>query len=152
MRRAFVWLWLLLATASCASADPRAFDDVKQAARQVTAVVTARGSLAQFAGAVARFSTAIDQLKAKPLSSKERSLAAEYEGVRQSLDDIRLVWEEKEKRQQELLPIAEPLPARLQKTYDLPINSNEPPSIYASEARQMIWDGARTKLEALQNR
>jgi hypothetical protein len=47
-----------------------------------------------------------------------------------------------------MLPIREELPARIAREYELGINTNEPPSIYADEALQAIWKAARGHLRA----
>ena len=65
-----------------------------------------------------------------------------------ALTDLELVWEEQDKRDVEMLPIREALPARLAREYDLPVNTNEPPSIYTEEARRTIWETARRHLGA----
>ena len=44
-----------------------------------------------------------------------------------------------------MLPIREELPARIAREYELGMNTNEPPSIYADEALQAIWEGAPTR-------
>jgi hypothetical protein len=140
---------MMAVLAACSSSSARSFDDVHDAGRRAEALLAGDGDIAQYRQALSAFTAKLDALKAKPLSSRDQARAARYDAVRQALDDVRLVWEEKDARKLELLPIAEPLPGRLQKTYGLPVNTNEPPSIYATEARQLIGAAAREKLNAI---
>lgn len=140
---------LVVMLAACSTANRHRFEPISRAGRQVESVITRNGGLAQYRPALTTFASAIDTVRAQPLSSRDQAVIDRYEAIKLRLDDIRLVWEEKEARQQELLPLAEPLPARLQKTYALPVNTNEPPSIYASEAKQIIWAEAKKELDAI---
>ena len=46
------------------------------------------------------------------------------------------------------LPLSDALPERLRLRYDLPVNSNEPRSIYASEALRALRDDITHRLGA----
>ena len=72
-------------------------------------------------------------------------MLAEYEAALKNLTDLQLVWEEKDARG-EMLPIREEVPARIAREYELGVNTNEPPSIYADEAMSTIWKAARGHL------
>lgn len=74
-------------------------------------------------------------------------MLAEYEAALKNLTDLQLVWEAKDARG-EMLPIREELPARIAREYELGVNTNEPPSIYADEAMGTIWQRARKHLRA----
>jgi len=149
VRGAILGLGLLVAVAACGRVNQRAFENVNRAGHRIEPAVTGRSTLADYRAAFADFSAALDAVKSQQLSTHDQAVVQQYDDVRRSLDDIRLVWEERETRRQELLPIAEALPGRLQKQYDLPVNTNEPPSIYATEARNLIWESARKKLDAI---
>lgn len=72
-------------------------------------------------------------------------MLAEYEAALKNLTDLQLVWEEKDARG-EMLPIREEIPARIAREYELGVNTNEPPSIYADEAMAAAWKAARGHL------
>ena len=149
MRAVILGLGLLAAVAACGRVNQRAWEDINRAGHRIEPAVASKSTLADYRAAVAEFSAALDAVKSQELSARDQALVQRYDEFRHSLDDIRLVWEEREARQKELLPIAEPLPGRLQKEYGLPVNTNEPPSIYATEARNLIWESAKKKLEAI---
>ena len=52
-------------------------------------------------------------------NTRERAVLAEYEAALKGLTDIQLVWEEKDARGSDMLPISEELPARIAREYDL---------------------------------
>jgi len=87
-------------------------------------------------------------MRARVTGAREQAVLKEYDAALKGLTDIQLVWEAKETRGSDMLPIREELPARIAREYDLGVNTNEPPSIYADEALQAIWKAARGHLRA----
>src|SRR5262249_39847944 len=81
-------------------------------------------------------------------SSRGRAALAEYQTALKSLNDLELVWEAKDTQGSEMLPIREESVGRIAREYDLPVNTNEPPSIYADEAMSLIWQAALKHLRA----
>src|SRR5262249_27628208 len=81
-------------------------------------------------------------------NSRGRAALAEYQAALKSLNDLELVWEAKDTQAREMLPIREEPTGRIAREYDLPVNTNEPPSIYADEAMGMIWQAALKHLRA----
>lgn len=132
---------------ACTAAHRERFPDLERASRDIVAVLSSNGSLDRYRAAAAQFSAALSSASAS--SAEGRRRLDEYREANKGLQDILAVWETKNARQQELLPLSSPLASRLAKEWDLPVNTNEPPSIYASEAMQTIWTATRTKIEAL---
>lgn len=110
--------------------------------------MAAKSNLPQYRALVATFSTELSNAKARVETSRERAVLARYEAAHRGLTDILLVWDAREARGSDMLPIREELPARIAREYELGVNTNEPPSIYAGEAMQTIWAGAKTTLDS----
>lgn len=144
-----LWILVALAIIGCDREAARTFQDVDREARSLEAAVAAKTDLRGFRERLTAFTTELDRAEREADSPGERAIAERYEAVRAGLNDILMVWELKESRRAERLPIAEPLPGRLAREYSLPINTNEPPSIYGSEAVQMIWEATKLKLDAI---
>jgi hypothetical protein len=140
-------LALCLALCSgCAQMDKRAFSGVDQAGRAIVAAFDGKIPLPRYRELVAAFSAEVVHARAQTRSSSERTLLDEYDAAEAGLNDLLAVWQRREEHNEELLPIAEALPARLAEQYQLPVNTNEPPSIYATEAIHAIWDATRATL------
>ena len=125
------------------------FERMRTASLAIESAITAKEPLPRYRQLVTEYSAALAATKVSVRTEREQALLARYESARPRLEDIQRVWEARTARgETELLPISEPLAARLAREYDLPVNTNEPPSIYANEALQAIWAQARSTLEA----
>jgi hypothetical protein len=149
-----VWAWLIIAcvAGSCKGVNHEAFEGVNQAGREIELAIGAKADLPRYEQVLADFTTQLASARSQAQSEADRALVAAYEDVQRQLDDMRLVWEAREARQAELLPIADPVAGRVQQQYDLPVNTNDPPSIYAGEALQRIWEDTKNKIDALASR
>ena len=147
MRTHFLICALCLALApACARMDKRAFADVDRAGRAIVEALDGKVALPQYRELVTAFSKEVASAKARTRSSNERALMGDYEAAETGLGDMLAVWERRDEHDAELLPVADALPGRLAKQYDLPVNTNEPPSIYASEALRAIWKATKVTL------
>ncbi len=104
--------------------------------------------LPQYRELLSTYTAELSGVRGRARNTRERAVLAEYEAALRGLTDIQLVWEEKDARGSDMLPIREELPARIAREYDLGVNTNEPPSIYADEALHAIWAAARGHLRA----
>jgi len=102
----------------------------------------------QYRQLLARYATELSSVAPLVKSSRGEKALAEYQAAFKGLTDLDLVWEEKDTRGLEMLPIREALPARIAREYELGVNTNEPPSIYAGEALATIRETARRHLRA----
>jgi hypothetical protein len=139
---------LLLATTACAG-SVHVFDPVDRAGRTLETAMTQKADLPQYRTLYSSFAEELDKAKANAHSDRELEVLKQYEDVRAGLRDILFIWEEKTSRNAELLPIGNALFGRVQKEYGIPVNTNEPPSIYGSEAIQIIWDATKKKLDGI---
>ena len=139
---------LLVAAAACRGLDSQHFRGLDAAGRAIGSAVAAKSDLAQYRQLLAAFSSELSGAKTRATTAEEKAVLAQYESAHTALTDILLVWEAKEASGSDMLPIREALAERIAREYDLGINTNEPPSIYASEAMQTIWAAARTRLES----
>ena len=98
--------------------------------------------LPQYRELLSAYTAELAGLRTRATNTRERAVLAEYEAALKGLTDIQLVWEEKDTRGSDMLPISEELPARIAREYDLGVNTNEPPSIYADEALAAIWNSS----------
>jgi hypothetical protein len=144
-----VWLIIACVAGSCKGINREAFEGVNQAGREIELAIGAKADLSRYQQVLAEFTAQLATARQQAQSEADRALIAEYEDVQRQLDDMRLVWEAREARHAELLPVADPVAGRVQKQYGLPVNTNEPASIYASEALQLIWKDTKKKLDAL---
>ena len=149
MHRTFVWVAIATALMACQPVSTAQFDRLDAAGRGVRSAIENKAGLEGFRKAVDAFSAELATTAADASAGSDRARLDRYREIEASLKDIVLVWEEKNATQKELMALATPLASRLQKQYDLPVNTNEPPSIYASEAMQMIWDAQKKKMETL---
>lgn len=137
------------ACASTGTLDQRQFDGVRRAGDAIRDSITKKAQLPRYTELLAHYSAELSTLSARPLTSEEQAIVERYRAIHDQLQDLRLVWEARTSQAAETdrLPLSEPLPARLAKQYSLPINTNEPPSIYATEALEAIWTAAKAALE-----
>jgi hypothetical protein len=138
----------LTLTIACTHLDRQRFTTLDHAGNDLIVAMNRSVTLTEFRTLVGTFDSALTDTKAHVSTSSERALVVEYEGAGQGLQDMLTVWHHRNEEQQELMPVTDPLAARLAKTYDLPVNTNEPTSIYASEALRALRDATKEKLEA----
>jgi hypothetical protein len=148
VRPLLLCLLLAVSTSSCGQINPDAFTGVQQAGDNIASAIASRTDVSHYRDLVTAYSNEMTKAEGLANSGPDRELLAQYRSIQDGLQDMLLVWEEKTQSNRELLPLNEPLSARLQKQYSLPVNTNEPPSIYATEALQMIWDETKGKLSA----
>jgi len=138
---------VLISLVGCRTVDRRAFRDVERASRAVQAAIDGKAGLARYRELLNAYETALSTVRPRMTRSGDRAVLAEYEAALKNLTDLRLVWEEKDARG-EMLPLREKVPARIAREYELGVNTNEPPSIYADEAMAAIWKAALKHLRA----
>jgi hypothetical protein len=138
---------LLISASACRTVDRRAFDGVEHASKAIQAAMDGKTALLpQYRELLSAYTAELAGLRTRATNIRERAVLAEYETALKSLTDIQLVWDEKDTRGSDMLPIREELAARIAREYDLGVNTNEPPSIYADEAMAAIWNRARGHL------
>jgi hypothetical protein len=148
VKRHLLCVFLLIWVIACTGLDRRTFLGVERASKAVQAALDGKPTLPQYRALLRAYSTELSGIRARVTTSREQAVLAEYDAALKSLTDIQLVWEEKETRGSDMLPIREELPARIAREYDLGVNTNEPPSIYANEALVAISEAARGHLRA----
>jgi hypothetical protein len=148
VKRHILCVFLLISATGCDRLDRRAFQGVERASTALQAAVDGKTTLPAFRELVAVYSTELSGVQQRVSARADRALLSEYEAALKGLTDMRLIWEAKDARGSDMLPIREELPARIAREYDLGINTNEPPSIYANEALHTIWEAAREHLRA----
>jgi hypothetical protein len=141
--------FVLATLCACTSTHRERFPTLESASRHVVSVLSSDATLDRYRSAAASFATELEH--AAPTTATGRERLDRYRDVNKGLQDILAVWEAKSSGQQELLPLSSPLAGRLAKEWELPVNTNEPPSIYASEAMQTIWRATKKKIEELDN-
>ena len=148
MKRLFLCVFLLIWAGACQRLDRRAFDGVEKASRALQTAVDGQTSLRVYRQLLGTYSAELAAIRGRVTNPPQRAVLAEYEAALKGLTDLQLVWEDKEARGSEMLPIRDDLPARIAREYALGVNTNEPPSIYASEAMRAAWDAARQHLRS----
>ena len=147
MNRCILSLFVLISMSACRTVDRRAFQDVERASRAVQTAIDGKAGLARYRELLSAYAAALSTASSRVTRAEDRAVLAEYEAAFKNLTDLRLVWEEKDARG-EMLPIREEVPARIAREYELGVNTNEPPSIYADEAMGAIWQAALKHLGA----
>jgi hypothetical protein len=143
-------LFFLLAAATLACGGPlHQFDAVDRAAKTLEMEMNQKPPLSRYHELYTAFASALDKTTTDAHSTREREVLTQYEAARAGLRDILFIWEEQTTRHAELLPIENALFGRIQKDYDIPVNTNEPPSIYGSEAIRIIWESTKQTLDAI---
>lgn len=148
MKRLFLCVFLLIWAGACQRLDRRAFAGVEKASQALTTALDGQTTLSAYRPLLNTYASELATVRGRVTGSAERDVLAEYEAAFRGLTDLQLVWEEKEARGSEMLPIRDELPARIAREYELGVNTNEPPSIYATEALHRIWEAARAHLRA----
>ena len=148
MKRHLLCVFLLIWASACTGRDRRTFPGVERASKAIQAALDSKPTLPQFRELLSVYSTELNGIRARVASPRDQTVLKEYDAALKGLTDMQLVWEAKEARGSDMLPIREELPARIAREYELGINTNEPPSIYADEALQAIWKAARGHLRA----
>jgi hypothetical protein len=146
VKRHLLCVFLLIWVIACTGLDRRTFLRVERASKAIQAALDGKTTLPQYRQLLSTYSTELSGIRARVTTSRDQAVLAEYDAALKGLTDIQLVWEEKETRGSDMLPIREELPARVAREYDLGVNTNEPPSIYADEALQAIRQAARKHL------
>jgi hypothetical protein len=146
VKRHLMCVSLLIWAVACSGVDRRSFQGVERASQAIQTAIDGKATLPQYRQLYATFSSELSTVKAHASNARERAVVAEYEAAMKALTDLQLVWEDKDARGSDMLPIREELPARIAREYNLGVNTNEPPSIYAGEALQAIWQRARGHL------
>jgi len=148
VKRHLLCVFLLIWASACTGRDRRTFPGVERASKAIQAALDSKPSLPQFRELLSVYSMELTGIRARVANAREEAVLKEYDAALKGLTDMQLVWEAKESRGSDMLPIREELPARIAREYELGINTNEPPSIYADEALQAIWKAARGHLRA----
>jgi hypothetical protein len=119
---------------------------VERASKVIQTSLDGKATLAQYREQLSTYSTELTGIRARVADARDQAVLKEYDAALKGLTDLQLVWEAKETRGSDMLPIREEFPARIAREYDLGINTNEPPSIYADEALQATRQAARKHL------
>jgi len=137
------------ACVSSGTLDRRRFDGVRRAGQAIRESIGAKAKLPRYQELLVRYADELSKLKETATRAEERALIERYAALYAQLEDIRLVWEARSTHAAETdrLPLSDPLSARLAEQYRLPVNTNEPPSIYATEALNAIWSAAKESLD-----
>jgi hypothetical protein len=141
-------VFLLISATACHSLDRSAFAGVEHASNAIQAAIDGKATLSAYRELLVTYAAELLRARERVTTQRDRAVWSEYEAALKGLTDVRLIWEEKEARGSELLPIRDEVPGRIAREYDLGINTNEPPSIYAGEAMETIWKAARAHLLA----
>jgi hypothetical protein len=147
VNRCILCLFVLITLVACRTVDRRAFRDVERASTAVQTAIDGKASLPRYRELLNSYEAALSTVRPRVTRSEDRAVLAEYEAALKNLTDLQLVWEAKDTRG-EMLPIREEGNARIAREYELGVNTNEPPSIYADEAMGTIWQRALKHLRA----
>jgi hypothetical protein len=141
--------FLVGACASGGALDRERFEGVRGAGQAIRESIGANAKLPRYQELLVRYADELSKLKKAGTEGKEKALVEQYSAIYAQLEDIRLVWEARSTYAAETdrLPLSDPLSARLAEQYRLPVNTNEPPSIYATEALNAIWSAAKESLD-----
>jgi hypothetical protein len=147
VNRCILCLFVLISVSACRMVDRRAFQDVERASKAVQTAIDGQAGLPRYRELLSAYAAALLTVGSRVTRSQDRAVLAEYEAALKNLTDLQLVWAEKDARG-EMLPIREEVPARIARDYELGVNTNEPPSIYADEAMGAIRQAALKHLRA----
>lgn len=151
MRSFLVTLCLAVATA-CGGIDRQTFAELDRTGRALAVAFAGKPNLPAFRTLQQQFAAALGTAKPRAQSSGDRTQISDYEAVDALLREMLVLWVGRDEHDAELLPVADELPGRLLKRYDLPVNTNEPTSIYASEALRALRDDVTTRLATASGR
>ena len=138
--RGLVAAVLMLSATACAHFNPALFTPLDRAGREIAGVMKDRPSLPKFKPLRQSFSTALNDVRPRVESARERTLFGDYEVIDQRLGEMLAVWEGLEEREESMIPVTGALGTQLKTRYELPVNTNQPPSIYANEALYALRD------------
>lgn len=139
-------LVLQLTGAACARVHPQTFVPLAQTGQSIVVALTDRPTLPRFRPLRQAFGVALAEARPKAHSATEHRMLNAYEAVDERLSEMLDVWEGLDARQEEGLPVTRPLGAQLKTRYDLAVNTNEPVSIYATEALVALRDDIKERL------
>jgi hypothetical protein len=152
VNRRFWSVFLLISAFGCRGLSRTTFQPVETASRAIEADLDRKpepkAELTHYSELLNACAGALDGARERVRTPREQAVLGEYEAALKALTDIGLIWEERRRRGTELLPLREEAVGRLVREYDLPVNTNEPPSIYATEAVAAARDAARAHLRA----
>ncbi len=151
MRCLLVVMCLAVATA-CGGVDRQTFSELDRAGRALVVAFESKPNLSAFRALHQKFAAALGTAKPRAQSSGDRTQLSDYEAVDALLREMLVLWAGRDEHDAELLPVADELPGRLLKRYDLPVNTNEPTSIYASEALRALRDDVTKRLATASGR
>lgn len=147
MNRCLLCLFVLISLSACRTVDRRAFQDVERTSKAIQTAIDGKAGLPRYRELLSAYGAALSTVDSRVTHARDRAVLAEYQAALKNLTDLQLVWEEKDARG-EMLPIREEVTARIAREYELGVNTNEPPSIYADEAMQAVWQAAQKHLRA----
>jgi hypothetical protein len=124
------------------------FDAVERASKAIQTAMAGKAARLQYRQLWGAYMLELSIVEPRVTSARGRQALAEYEAALKGLTDLDEVWEAKDTSGSELLPIRDELAGRVAHEYALPVNTNEPPSIYADEAMQASWQAAQKHLRA----
>jgi hypothetical protein len=137
---------LMAALASgCTRVDRQLFTGLDRTSQAILAEVPKVG-LERYRELTTSYTNELTAAHARAQTSAERAALEPYDSAQTGLKDILAVWSAKDTTQSDMLPVRDEMAGRIAKTYGLPVNTNEPPSIYAGEAMQIIWDSTKARL------
>jgi len=146
VNRRLLCAFLLISTSACGWSDRRTFQGVERASNAIQSAIDGKTALPRYRELLHTYTAELSLAAPRVTNSRGRAALAEYQAALKSLNDLELVWEEKDTHTREMLPIREESAGRIAREYDLPVNTNEPPSIYVDEAMTAIWKAARGHL------
>ena len=118
MNRHLLCVFLLISASACRTVDRRAFDGIEHASRAIQAAMDGKTTLLpQYRELLSTYTAELSGVRGRARNTRERAVLAEYEAALRGLTDIQLVWEEKDARGSDMLPIREELPARIAREY-----------------------------------
>lgn len=146
LRRLLAALVLAPLVTACASVNPQTFAPVIQSGQALVDALRDRPSLPAFRPLRQNYSSALATVRLTLQSSAERTIFGDYEVVDARLEEMLAVWTGLVDRDETMLPLAQPIGETLKARYALPVNTNEPPSVYASEALAALRDDITQRL------
>jgi hypothetical protein len=148
VNRRLLCAFLLISTSACGLSDRRTFQGVERASQAIQSAVDGKAALLRYRELLRTYAAELSVTAPRVTSSRGRAALADYQAALKNLNDLELVWEDKDTQKREMLPIREDPAGRIAREYDLPVNTNEPPSIYVDEAMAAIWAAALKHLRA----
>lgn len=147
LTRGLLLISILAGVSACARFDPKIFAPLDQTGHAIVTALTDQPSLPRFRPLRQSFSSALADVQPKAQSARERAVLGNYEVVDARLSEMLTVWDGLESRDEAMLPVSSPLAGALKQRYDLPVNTNEPASIYANEVLVALRDDIKARLD-----